>query len=114
MKINKLSALVLGVILAVVPVVAKAQNLQGSTLNTISVSSSQPRLAAAAAMFPVISPACPYDQMTLFQLLSIAQASNPTAYNAALFLLMSGAFTPAAVRNALVTQLCTGPNNGNP
>lgn len=113
MKTNKFSILLLGAILSIVPAAARAQNLQGSTLNTAS-SSGTLAAATSATMFPVISPTCPYDQMALFQLLSIAQSANPTAYNAALFLLLSGAFTPDAVRNALVTQLCTGPNAGNP
>ncbi|NJM38466.1 MAG: hypothetical protein HC845_11735 [Akkermansiaceae bacterium] len=114
MKLKQHLASVLGALVAIFPLAAKAQNLQGSTLNTVSVSSEQPTLAATSTAFPVISPTCPYDQMTLFQLLAIAQSANPTAYNAALFLLLSGAFTADAVRNALVTQLCTGPNAGNP
>jgi hypothetical protein len=110
---TKFSTFALGALLAIAPAMLNAQDLQGSTLNTVSTTSSQPRLAAATTVFPVISPTCPYDQLTLSQLLSIAQATNVNLYNTARSLLLSGFFSPAAVRNFLVTQLCTGPNNGN-
>jgi hypothetical protein len=113
MRFSNFSALALGALLAIAPVAAKAQDLQGSTLNTVSTSSRQPRLAAGAAMFPVISPTCPYDQLTLSQLLNIAQATNPSLFATARSLLLTRALTPAAVRNLLVTQLCEGQNNGN-
>jgi hypothetical protein len=114
MNYHKFPSLLLGALLAFAPVAlhAHASGLQGSTLNTTGPSG-QPTAAATALLFPVISPDCPYDQMTLNQLLAVAQATNIGLFNTARSLLLSRAFTPAAVRNFLVTELCNGHNNGN-